>query len=316
MAPKRQSAAASAALQAQILKLCEQHAGGGVTKETIEEGLSDVPRDMLLEALNGLLQSGRLAMRRAPGGAILFELQSDEAASRARVLDGLSAEDRLIYQEIERSGENGIRSKDLRMRSNLQQQQVAKVLRTLEGRGLVRSVKSVAAKNQKLYMLAGLEPSSAVTGGSWYTDEQDFDHALIQVLQQAALEYVARSGTISATAQQVLDFITSTGLIRGKPLRLGDIDSILQSLVYDARLEMTRDISSALGGCTTYKLLQLDNAFAPNHTRVPCAVCPSFNECMPGAEVNPEDCDYLTRWLDRAGAPGMHGGMAGSEFSW
>ena len=122
-------------------------------------------------------------MRRSAAGAILFSLQSDEAAQRSRVLDGLCAEDRLIYQEIERSGDVGIRSKDLRVRSNLQQQQVGKVLRTLEGRGLIKSVKSVNAKNQKLYLLAGVEASSAVTGGAWYTDDQEFDHALIQVLR-------------------------------------------------------------------------------------------------------------------------------------
>ena len=58
-------------------------------------------------------------------------MQSDQSAKRARTLDGLTAEDRLLYQEIERAGNAGIKSKDLRVRSNLQQHQVAKVLRTL-----------------------------------------------------------------------------------------------------------------------------------------------------------------------------------------
>eukprot|EP00962_Isochrysis_galbana_P021022 scaffold6181_cov129-Isochrysis_galbana.AAC.7 len=234
-------------------------------------------------------------------------------ASRNRVLDGLSAEDRLIYQEIERSGDSGIRSKDLRVRCNLQQQQVAKVLRTLENRGLVRAVKSIAAKNQKLYMLVGFEPSAAVTGGTWYTDEQTYDHALVEILQTAAYDLIAKSKTLSATAQQVLDYFNRSGLVRGKPLRVSDIDDILQSLVYDARLEITRGgMSSGLGEARTYKLLEASHDFAPHHVQVPCSVCPMFADCTPDAEINPQSCEYLDRWLRHPGAPAS----SGEELSW
>ena len=312
---RRPSAKMIASLQAQIVKLCESHGEMGITKDTIEQSLADAPRDVLLLALNGLLEFGRMAMNKTSTGAILFKMQSEQQASLTRSMDGLSAEDRLVYQEIERAGNAGIRSKDLRLRANLQQHQVTKVLKTLENRGLIRAIKSIAAKNQKLYILAGLEPSIAVTGGAWYTDDQEFDHALIQVLQQASLEFIARSVTLSATAQQVLDFITTSGLIRGKPLGLTDIDSILQSLVFDARLEITRDISTALGGQRSYKLLQLDHSFAPNHTRVPCFVCPSFDQCMPGADVNPEDCEYLTRWIAHGSSAAIGAGNS-AELSW
>lgn len=308
-----QSSSVAAALQSQIVQLCEQHGGdGGVSKDFIEQSLSEAPREALLGALNTLLTSSRLKMSQTSTGTIQFELQSEATASRIRVLDGLSAEDRLIYQEIERSGDSGIRSKDLRVRSNLQQQQVAKVLRTLESRGLVRSVKSIAAKNQKLYILAGLEPSAAVTGGTWYTDEQTYDHALVEILQNAAYDFIARSKTISATAQQVLDFINRTGLVRGKPLAVGDIDAILQSLVYDARLEITRGVSSGPGEARTYKLLEMSHDFAPHHVHVPCSICPMFDVCAPDAEINPQSCEYIARWLSHPGAPAG----SGEELSW
>ena len=248
MAPKRAAAASAAsssssdggALQEKLVRLFEE-LDGSATKEALEERMSGTaPKGALMAALNSLLAIKRVAISKTAAGGLVFRLQSDQSAKRARTLDGLTAEDRLLYQEIERAGNAGIKSKDLRVRSNLQQQQVAKVLRTLESRGLIRSVKSVAAKNQKLYMLAGLEPSVAVTGGAWYTDDQEFDHALIQVLQQApreltapypppspppssppppsppppspppqaSLEYIARSATLTATAQQVRDVAT------------------------------------------------------------------------------------------------------------
>jgi DNA-directed RNA polymerase III subunit RPC6 len=61
----------------------------------------------------------------------------------------------------------GIWTKDLRMRTNLAQPQVTKMLRTLEARALVKSVKSVSNPNRKVYMLAELEPSRDITGGAW-----------------------------------------------------------------------------------------------------------------------------------------------------
>mmetsp|Transcript_46276 Transcript_46276/g.142773 ORF Transcript_46276/g.142773 Transcript_46276/m.142773 type:complete len:319 (+) Transcript_46276:103-1059(+) len=269
MAPKRAAAASTAsssssdggALQEKLVRLFEE-LDGSATKEALEERMSGTaPKGALMAALNSLLAIKRVAISKTAAGGLVFRLQSDQSAKRARTLDGLTAEDRLLYQEIERAGNAGIKSKDLRVRSNLQQQQVAKVLRTLESRGLIRSVKSVAAKNQKLYMLAGLEPSVAVTGGAWYTDDQEFDHALIQVLQQASLEYIARSATLTATAQQVRDFITSSGLIRGKPLSLSDVDSVLQSLVFDAKLEITGRCDLSGGGeGKEYKYLQFDGA--------------------------------------------------------
>ncbi len=45
--------------------------------------------------------------------------------------------------------------------------QVTRILKTLEGRGLVKNVKSVQHANRKVYMLAELEPASEITGGAW-----------------------------------------------------------------------------------------------------------------------------------------------------
>jgi hypothetical protein len=61
----------------------------------------------------------------------------------------------------------GIWTKDLKNRTNLQQPQVTKILKNLDARGLVKSVKAVAHPTRKLYMLAELEPARELTGGSW-----------------------------------------------------------------------------------------------------------------------------------------------------
>ena len=59
----------------------------------------------------------------------------------------------------------------------------------------------------------------------------------IRVLQDASIAFVQREE--KATAPQVHGFIRDLGLVRGKQLHTADITHILQSLVYDARLEET-----------------------------------------------------------------------------
>jgi len=58
-------------------------------------------------------------------------------------LQGLGPEDRLVYQLIKQADNNGIWTKDLRVRSNLQPAVLTKVLKNLETKKIVKSVKSV-----------------------------------------------------------------------------------------------------------------------------------------------------------------------------
>ena len=44
----------------------------------------------------------------------------------------------------------GIWTKELKIKSNLQQPQITKILKSLEGRQLIKAVKSVASKNRKV----------------------------------------------------------------------------------------------------------------------------------------------------------------------
>lgn len=62
---------------------------------------------------------------------------------------------------------SGIWTRDIKMKTNLGQPQVNKIIKTLEGRTLIKAVKNVNNPSKKLYMLAELEPSTDLTGGAW-----------------------------------------------------------------------------------------------------------------------------------------------------
>jgi hypothetical protein len=96
----------------------------------------------------------------------------------------------------------GIWTKDLKIRSNLQQpqarhawlparsaharsltrlcvaRQINKCLKSLEQRKLIKAVKSVASSNRKVYMLYELEPSREITGGAWHVSQRCFSFSL------------------------------------------------------------------------------------------------------------------------------------------
>jgi len=61
----------------------------------------------------------------------------------------------------------GMWTKTLRKNTNLSPQLVARALKNLEQRSLVKSVKSIQSATKKLYMLAELEPATEITGGAW-----------------------------------------------------------------------------------------------------------------------------------------------------
>lgn len=62
----------------------------------------------------------------------------------------------------------GIWSRDIKRQTNLAQTAVGKVLKTLETRELVKSVKSVNDGKRKIFVLFDVEPANELTGGLWW----------------------------------------------------------------------------------------------------------------------------------------------------
>ena len=103
-----------------------------------------------------------------------------------------------MYQIIEDAGNKGIWMRDIRLKSNLLQAPTIKILRTLESKKLIKSVRTVQAPKRKIYMLHGLTPDESLTGGAWYSD-QDFETEFVEVLSQHCLKFLQQkvAGTLT-----------------------------------------------------------------------------------------------------------------------
>jgi len=275
----------------------------GISQSELDQQLGVKGPDQkaeLMQVLNTLIKEGRAVVGEKPGEkpgkkTLVFRLQSDSEMTK---MAGLSASDRLVYQEIEKSAANGIAAKDLKTRSGLQQQAITKTLKTLEARMLVRKVKSVAAKNKILYMLFGLEPSKEITGGAFYNEAQEFDYELVDQLRQISLRIIANME--GATAKEVHNFIVSQGILNF-PIQVADVKNILQSLVYAAKVELVRDaLGSADSDRVGYRSLNIEGLLSSGFTCVPCVTGPATCACYAECNADPGKCSRLTRWLEIA----------------
>jgi len=203
----------------------------GVTDEEIRNSLPEnvAPNDRL-ELYNSLLQRGRLQLKKLHG-KLFYQAVEEQIANK---LQALTAEERLVYSQIEGAGNKGIWTRDLRNICRLQQTQLTKVLKNLELKKLVKPFKSVKLKNKKLYMLYDLEPSVDVTGGPWYYN-QEFDAEFFDILYQQTLRFI-RGSSSAVTVEQVASYITSLGISKEK-LEHGDFESLLQTMIYDGVVE-------------------------------------------------------------------------------
>ena len=144
----------------------------------------------ITKVINHLLTSKRIVMFQDANKNLTYELQSEEMAEK---LIRLSKEEQQVLQEVRKGKNHGVWIRDLRYNTRLQKNRIEKILKKLTIAGLIKSVKSIASMNRRLYMLKDIEPSRDISGGPWYTDSE-FDADFINSLR-SAIEQILRMST-------------------------------------------------------------------------------------------------------------------------
>ena len=87
-------------------------------------------------------------------------------------------------------------------------------------------------------------------------------------------------------------------------LNVEDIETILNTLVYDGKIE--RNIISASASFSSAEQVNLYRAINPilpqkvgsGLVRTPCGICQLIDNCYEAAPINPKTCVYMKEWLD------------------
>ena len=160
-----------------ILTLCQEFPQG-VSDKVLQTALQDTDAKSRASTINNLLVSGKIDLFKSEKG-LLYRAKTNQAATKIKG----DAEEKLVYKIIEEAGNTGTWIRDIRIKSNLIQTQLNKVLKSLIHKKHIKDVKCVNSSRKIVYMLYDLEPDRSVTGGAWYSD-QDFESEFIEILNQ------------------------------------------------------------------------------------------------------------------------------------
>ncbi|XP_075231582.1 RNA polymerase III subunit F [Lycorma delicatula] len=287
--------------QQRVLALASSAGAKGISDADLQKEIPNLSAEERVTVINKLITQGCLDIFNS-GGTLVYKVKD---TSKTEKLKGADNEEKVVYGIIEEAGNKGIWIRDIRFKSNLMPTQLNKILKLLEGKKMIKAVKSVAASKKKVYMLFNLEPDRTLTGGAWYCD-QDFEAEFVDVLNQQCYRFLqqrkeksanAKGGPLSirnagyASSNEVWKFITELGISKVQ-LSDDDIKTILDTLVYDGKVER---VSSMEGG-HLYRAIE-SLLPPPGIVRLPCGVCPVIRNCSDIGSVNPKQCVYLTEWL-------------------
>lgn len=206
----------------------------GISNSVLKSFFDDADYVALAPVINELIGQSRLTMSKigthsSNSTELFYQLVSDAVAQQ---FHGLDVSARMVYQVIERAGNMGIWTKDIRIQTNIQQQALNKIFKALESRQLIKPVKSVVAKSKKLYMLYNLTPSKELTGGVWYSD-LEFDHEFISELRSFILQCVRRlNNGKGVTLREILEKMVQAKISRVE-LSQVEVAQLVDTLIYD-----------------------------------------------------------------------------------
>ncbi|MBW0505867.1 hypothetical protein O181_045582 [Austropuccinia psidii MF-1] len=205
---------------------------------------------------NSLIARGMIQVKRLQNE--LFYTAVDK--NQQKVNSSMSAEEKLVYDNIANSGNTGIWTKTLKIRTNIHQTNITKCLKALENKNLIKAVKSVKFPTRKIYMLSELQPSIELSGGPWYTDNEldtEFIAVLLQGIHKCLLDRSYPSASPSSadpsksllyptshtaylptTVHDVLSYLKQSQIIQeGTDLNSEHIITLLDVLLFDGAIE-------------------------------------------------------------------------------
>lgn len=237
-----------------IWQLIQRQNGQTISNEKMQNVFGDMDVNELQKSINSLLSKSLLSAQQDHNGALQFIAFSKSDASTMGQLDH---DEGIIYSFIRVAGNEGIWTKQLKLRANLHQTVMQRCLKSLESKGLIKAVKSVKFPTRKIYMLSSLTPSVELSGGPWYTDNE-LDTVFIDQLCTVLYQFIASktwpgkrdesrdpsdrpiypASHINSlpTASTCLHFLKNAN-ITDTDLQVENVQSLLDVLVYDGKVE-------------------------------------------------------------------------------
>lgn len=287
---------ASLTIRDRILQQCNS-SPSGVTQDVLLKSIEGVSLNDLVNSLNELLREGRVRIFQAAGSQdTVYKVVTQEEFEK---LKGLAPECVLVYRLIEGTQRDGAWSKSLKMQSKLQMAQLTKAIKVLETKQLIKSFKSVLAKNKRYYILFHLEPAVEHQGGVGYGPDLEFDRNFVDTLAEQCLEFIITKSF--ASLEDIRNYIKDEEISHVE-LQPADVQKLVDTLIYDGKVEEMKNPNAQVPNAkkpTAPVLYRANRLRIPFNglSAVPCGRCPVFDLCSDTGDITPANCIYLTEWL-------------------
>ena len=294
----------------------------GLSLEGIASSVNFLTANGLVEILRGT-SSDSLWYRRTRSAKIDFSTDSatiemvvrdsgGKPATQNPLLDKMDSDELLVYQVIKNADNKGAWTREIKQKTGLHQNVVTKVIKALEAKQIIKSVKTKNS-TRKVFMLFDVEPSLEITGGPWFS-ENELDVEFIEGLAIACYKFIASRSTASngnpesllpvgysgyATLEQIHTFITVSG-ITNVEIGISDLEFVVNTLVYDGKIEKVFPMHRSKGTVTQFKLIKGATAlglFENPLAKSPCGVCPLVAQCSLAGPITPLKCQYYAEWI-------------------
>ena len=153
----------------------------------------------LLSVVNTLTANNLFLPGKSRGGALCWSLRPRDIATR---LTKLSNEDRMVYVLVEETQANGVWVRQLKKKTGMSDQAIAKSTDKLAKMILIKAVRNIRAPAQKTFMLAHLAPNDDVTGGSFY-DAGELDESLVEELCNMIVFHVRQTSWVEVKRKKI-----------------------------------------------------------------------------------------------------------------
>ena len=184
----------------------------------------------IVDALNSLIERNRINIIER-NNEILLKYRSEKEALKFK---DLTKEEISVHELIIQSGSSGISTSDLKMKMHIESSTfINRILKTLNQKLLIKSLKVLNTKNKKVWIGYDIEPSQEVTGGVWCSN-QEYDNKLIDVFRDKCYQYIVQQKSVSR--QEVLLYIKTINLMQ-REIKEQDVQDILNILIFDGLVE-------------------------------------------------------------------------------
>lgn len=202
----------------------------GATEDDIIKEYPNLSQDVLAENLNTFLSKHQI------------EIINEKGILKYKVLSKNTINDEeIILNTIKESGSKGVWIRDIKLKTNMPQTLILKVLKNLEHKLAIKVVKSVKS-NQKIYVAFDQVPDDELTGGVWF-NEGEIDEEFISEMSKIIYIFLCRKTENKQlkvyelpTIEDIHQFVANSK-ISSVNLNINDLKVLLDTMVADESIQ-------------------------------------------------------------------------------